>query len=211
MVADITSVKIRYIDHRNLRIQDQYRGRRHHLSQDQIHWSQEPTYPRSILWPQTSPQSRSDSLIAGTYVCKINIVVVDITSVKIKFIGRKNLRIQDQYRGCRYFLSQDHIRWSQEPTYPRSISWSWTLPQSRSDSLDVGTYVSKINIVVADITSVKIRSIGCRNLRIQDQDPSHRHFLCQDQVLWSQTTPLSKSRLINLSITSIINNHFKVH
>ena len=36
---DITSIKIRFIGRRNLRIQDQYCGRRHHLSQNQIHWS----------------------------------------------------------------------------------------------------------------------------------------------------------------------------
>ena len=118
---------------------------------------------------------------------------------------------QDQYLGHKHHLSQDQIHWSQEPTYPRSISWSQKLPQSRSDSLGVGTYISKINIVVVDMTSVKIKSIGRRNLRIQDQDPGHRHFLCQDQVLWSQTTPLSKSRLISLLVTSIIKNHFKVH
>ena len=148
--------------------------------QDQIHWSQEPTYPRSILWSQTLPQSKLDSLVIGTYISKINIVVADIISVKIRFIGHRILRIQDQYRGRRHYLSQDQIRWSQEPTYPTSISWLHTSPQSRSDSLVAGTYVSKINIVVADITSVKIRFIGHRNLRIQDQYHDRKHYLSQD-------------------------------
>ena len=174
--------------------QDQYCGRRHHLSQDQIPWLQEPTYPRSISWSQTLPQSRSDTLIIGIYVSKINIAVADITSVKIRFIDRRNLRMQDQYRGRRHHLSQDQIHWSQEPTYPRSISWLQIFPQSRSYSLVAGTYVSKINIVVMDITSIKIRFIGCRNLRIQDQYCGSRHYLSQDQIHWLQEFTYPRSR-----------------
>nr|POE64816.1 hypothetical protein CFP56_73061 [Quercus suber] len=114
----------------HLRSQDQDRGSRHFLSQDQIHGSQEPTYPRSIrknIRIQYQYRGRRYYLNqnqTGTYVSKINIVVADITSVKIRFIGRRNLRMQDQYRGRKHYLSQDQIHWSQEPTYPRSISWS---------------------------------------------------------------------------------------
>ena len=31
-------------------------------------------------------------------------------------IGRKNLRIQDQVRGRKHYLSQDQIHWLQAPT-----------------------------------------------------------------------------------------------
>nr|POE52761.1 hypothetical protein CFP56_23174 [Quercus suber] len=72
MVADITSVKFRIIGPRNLRIQDQYCGRRYYLSQDQIHWLQEPMYPRS---------SR---------------LVADTPFAKIKLVGRRHSFRQDQ-------------------------------------------------------------------------------------------------------------------
>ena len=169
MVADITSVKIRFIGRRNLRIQDQYCCRKHHLNQDQIHWSQEPTYPRLTSLLQTTALSWSNSLVVGTYVSKINIIVKNMTSVMVRFIGRRNLRIQDKYRVRRHHLSQVQIHWFQEPTYPRSISTPQTSSLSWSDSLVAGTYVSKINIVFVDITSVNFRFIGRRNLRIQDQ------------------------------------------
>ena len=159
---------IRFIGRRNLCIQDQHHGRRHYLSQDQIHW----------------------------------------------------LCIQDQYRGRRHCLNQNQIHWSQEPTYPRSIQQLQTSSQSRSDSLVIGTYLSKINIVVTDITSVKIRFIGDRNLRIQDQYRGRRHYLSQDQVFWSQTLPSSRSSPLVADTTfikievqkpSIVNNSiFKI-
>ena len=181
MVAAISSVKIRSICHRHLRNQDQDRGRRHFLSQDQIHRLRAPMQPRSRSWQQTFLQSRSDPLVVGTYVAMIKIVVADVSSVKIKSIGHRHVRSQDQDRGCRRFLSQDHINWSQAPTQPRSRSWPQTFPQSRSDPLVVGAYVAKIKIMVADTTFVKIKSFG------------RRHYLYQDQVLWSQTLPSSRS------------------
>ena len=145
------------------------------FSEDQIHWSQELMHPRLISWSQTSPQSRSNLLVARTYVSKINIVVADITSVKIRFIGHKNLRIQDQYCGRKHYFSQDQIHWLHEPTHPRSILWSQTSPQSRSDLLVAGTYISKIKIVVINTTPVKIRFIDRKNLLIQDQDHGCRY------------------------------------
>ena len=57
------------------------------------------------------------------------------------------------------------------------------------DPLVADIYVVKIKIMVADISLVKIRSIGHRHLRSQDQDQDHgrRNFLSKDQTHWSQT------------------------
>nr|POF22640.1 hypothetical protein CFP56_28370 [Quercus suber] len=88
-------------------------------------------------------------------------MVAEISPVKIRFIGRKQLRSQDKDRGRKHYL------------------------QSRSDSLVTGIYVAKIKIMVADISSVKIRSIGHDS---QDQDRGRRHFFSQDQIHWSQAS-----------------------
>ena len=103
----ISSVKIRSIGRRHLRSQDQDRGCRHYL------------------------QSRLDSLVVGTYIAKIKIVVTKISTIKIKFIGHRHLRNQDQDHG-------------------------------------------------SDISLV--RSIGGKHLRSQDQDRGRSHFFSQDQI-----------------------------
>ena len=82
-------------------------------------------------------------------------MVADISSVKIRSIGRRHLRIQDQDRGCRHHLHQDQVLWLQ------------TLPSSRSSP------------TVTDISFVKIKSFGRKNFLHQDLD--HREFLCQDR------------------------------
>ena len=78
-----------------------------------------------------------------------------ISSVKIRSIGRRHLRSQDQDRGHRHHLRQDQVLWLQ------------TLPSSRSSPL------------VTDISFVKIKSFGHRHFLHQDRD--HRQFLCQDR------------------------------
>ena len=48
------------------------------------------------------------------------------------------------------------------------------------DPLVIDIYAVKIKIMVANISLVKIRSIGRRRLHNQDQDCGRRHFLSQD-------------------------------
>ena len=95
-----------------------------------------------------------------------------ISSIKIRSIGRRHLRSQDQDRSRKHFLSQDQIHWSQTLTQSRSRSWSQTSPQLRLDPLVAGIYVAKIKIVVADISSVKI-IIGRKHLHSQDSFCRH--------------------------------------
>ena len=113
-----------------------------------------------------------------------------------KQVNNKTLISQRLIPNFDFYRQQLGVEDEKPLTFPqsRSISWSQTSSQSRSDSLVTGTYVSKINIVVTEITSTKIRFIGRRNLHIQDQYRGSRHYLSQDQIHWSQEFTYPRSR-----------------
>ena len=111
-------------------------------------------------------------------------MVANIFLVKIRSIGCRHLRSQDQDRGCRHHLRQDQVIWSQ------------TFPLSRSSPLVAGIFFVKIEIVDSSFVKIGITDSSYR----QDQG---------SKAPWLQTTPLSRSGWKSLLVTSILKNHFQ--
>ena len=90
-----------------------------------------------------------------------------ISSIKIRSIGRRHLRSQDQDRSRKHFLSQDQIHWSQTFMKSRSRSWSQTSPSSRSSPLVAGFPLSRSRSQTVPLSRSRSQTVSIVKIEVQ--------------------------------------------